>query len=70
MDEFPKETKLNICKDLLRMNYLQYSPKLLIIVYVTISEKKKAECFKLDCFTNIFQIERNNFKYELWVWFL
>ena len=41
MDEFPKETKLNICKDLLRMNYLQYSPKLLITVYVTISEKKK-----------------------------
>lgn len=60
MDEFPKETKLNICKDLLRMNYLQYSPKLLITVYVTISEKrkKKAECFKLDCITNIFQIER------------
>ena len=41
MDDFPEETKLNICKDLLRMNYLQYSPKLLITVYVTISGKKK-----------------------------
>lgn len=40
MDEFPKEIKQNICKDLLRMNYLQsIPPKLLITVYVTISEK-------------------------------